>query len=115
MPGKDGRWQDTLISKRSDQSGRSVIVGDPYIAPDEVGVPYLMARNLSVDVRVFGANLDHCRERIAACNQAIRSGATASRAVAAVHGVTWSNGRKCSLSNPKYQVGCTSTGRFLHS
>ena len=104
MPGKDGRWQDTLISKRSDQSGRGVIVGDPNLAPDEVGVPYAMANQLCVDVRVFSANLKQARERVAACNKALRAGLHESRAAAAVHGVTWGNGKKYAPRNPAHQV-----------
>lgn len=104
MPGKDGRWQDTLISKRSDQSGRGVIVGDPNMAPDEVGVPYRMAKQLSVDVRVFSRNLEDARGRVAACNHAMSAGLLDSAAAAAVHGVTWGNGKKYAPRKPSHQV-----------
>lgn len=42
LSGKDGLIRESLLGKRVDFSGRSVIVGDPKLRLGEVGVPYGM-------------------------------------------------------------------------
>ena len=46
--GKTGRIRGNLMGKRSNFSARSVITGDPTISVEEVGVPYAIARNLTM-------------------------------------------------------------------
>ena len=57
IKGKEGRFRGTLMGKRTDFSGRSVITGDPHLRLDEVGVPPQVARVLTVPEVVGPANL----------------------------------------------------------
>ena len=43
IKGKGGLVRQSLLGKTLDFSGRAVIVGDPKIKPDEIGIPYTMA------------------------------------------------------------------------
>ena len=47
LKGKDGRVRGNLMGKRVDMSGRSVITSDPNIAFNEVGIPLIIAKNLT--------------------------------------------------------------------
>jgi len=47
LKGKDGRIRNNLMGKRVDFSGRSVITPDPNIELDELGVPFVIAKNLT--------------------------------------------------------------------
>ena len=46
IKGKGGLIRQSLLGKTLDFSGRAVIVGDPHIKPNEIGVPYTMAVTL---------------------------------------------------------------------
>ncbi|MGB0430326.1 MAG: DNA-directed RNA polymerase subunit beta', partial [Bacteroidia bacterium] len=46
LKGKQGRFRQNLLGKRVDYSGRSVIVGGPYLKLNECGVPKNMAAEL---------------------------------------------------------------------
>ncbi|TRM86973.1 DNA-directed RNA polymerase subunit A', partial [Sulfolobus sp. C3] len=52
LKGKEGRFRGNLSGKRVDFSSRTVISPDPNISIDEVGVPELVARTLTVPERV---------------------------------------------------------------
>jgi DNA-directed RNA polymerase beta' subunit len=56
--GKYGRFRNNLSGKRIDQSARSVITGDPNIDPDQVGIPYEIAMNLTRPEKVNRFNYD---------------------------------------------------------
>ena len=56
--GKSGRIRKTLGGKRTDQSGRAVIVCDPLLPIDVVGIPCEMAATFSVAVRVIGSDFN---------------------------------------------------------
>jgi len=43
---KYGYLRGSLIGKRVDFSGRSVIIGSPTLRPDEIGIPFVMCVNL---------------------------------------------------------------------
>ena len=47
LKGKDGRIRNNLMGKRVDYSGRSVITPDPNIELDQLGVPFVIAKNLT--------------------------------------------------------------------
>jgi DNA-directed RNA polymerase II subunit RPB1 len=47
LKGKDGRIRNNLMGKRVDFSARSVITPDPNIELDELGVPIIIAKNLT--------------------------------------------------------------------
>ena len=71
LPGKDGRLRGDLQAKRCNQTARAVIIGDPFIGLDEVGVPEAVARGLCVDEPVFGANIEDVRRLVQAHNRRI--------------------------------------------
>lgn len=52
LKGKRGLIRGHLLGKRVDQSGRAVIVGDDKILPWEIGLPEMMARTLTVPIKV---------------------------------------------------------------
>jgi DNA-directed RNA polymerase II subunit RPB1 len=58
LKGKHGRIRGNLMGKRVDFSARSVITGDALIEIDELGVPWSIARNLTVPERVTRHNID---------------------------------------------------------
>lgn len=58
LKGKHGRIRGNLMGKRVDFSARSVITGDALIDIDELGVPWSIARNLTVPERVTPHNID---------------------------------------------------------
>lgn len=64
ISGKEGRIRNNLMGKRVDFSGRSVITPDPEIDLDEVGVPYLIAMNLTFPETANVYNIDKLRERV---------------------------------------------------
>ena len=51
LKGKEGRLRGNLMGKRVDFSARTVITGDPNLELDEVGVPKLIAMNLTFPER----------------------------------------------------------------
>lgn len=62
--GKVGRFRDNLNGKRVDFSARSVIAGDPMIDPDEVGIPYKIAKTQSFPERVNRYNIERLQEMV---------------------------------------------------
>jgi DNA-directed RNA polymerase beta' subunit len=48
LSGKDGLIRSNLMGKRRNQSGRSVISGDPTLRTDELVVPEKIAKNLTM-------------------------------------------------------------------
>jgi DNA-directed RNA polymerase subunit A' len=65
IKGKEGRIRHNLAGKRVNFSSRTVISPDPYLALNEVGVPYEVASLLTVPERVTSANSDMLKEMIA--------------------------------------------------
>lgn len=62
LGGKEGRFRQNLIGKRANFSARTVISPDPNIAPNEVGVPLAVAKELTVPVPVIKNNVEKVRE-----------------------------------------------------
>lgn len=58
LSSKGGRLRQNLMGKRVDFSGRTVITADPNISLEEVGVPFVIAMNLTFPERVTLANID---------------------------------------------------------
>ena len=54
---KEGRFRGNLAGKRVNFSARTVISPDPMINIDEVGVPEIIAKELSIPIRVNEKNL----------------------------------------------------------
>jgi len=61
---KEGRFRGNLAGKRVNFSARTVISPDPMIGIDEVGVPEIIAKELTVPVRVNEKNLDFLKKII---------------------------------------------------
>ncbi len=58
LKGKEGRFRSNLSGKRVNFSARTVISPDPLISINEVGLPVVAARELTVPVHVQDYNLD---------------------------------------------------------
>jgi DNA-directed RNA polymerase subunit A' len=65
LKGKEGRFRSNLSGKRVNFSARTVISPDPMLSINEVGVPYLAARELTVPVHVNEHNIDKLRKMVA--------------------------------------------------
>ncbi|MDY6761805.1 MAG: DNA-directed RNA polymerase subunit A', partial [Candidatus Nanohaloarchaea archaeon] len=65
LKGKEGRFRQNLIGKRANFSARTVISPDPNIGINEVGVPELIATELTIPVKVTDKNLDEVRDLVA--------------------------------------------------
>jgi DNA-directed RNA polymerase beta' subunit len=57
LVGKEGRVRGNLMGKRVDQSARTVITGDPNLSMDQVGVPVVIAMDLTIPERVSEHNI----------------------------------------------------------
>ncbi|WP_258870575.1 DNA-directed RNA polymerase subunit A' [Pyrobaculum aerophilum] len=64
LKGKEGRFRGSLSGKRVNFSARTVISPDPHISINEVGVPYDIAKVLTVPERVTAWNVDVLREYV---------------------------------------------------
>jgi len=62
--GKEGRFRFNLTGKRVNFSARSVISPDNFIDIDEVGIPEVIARTLTVPEKVTEQNLEDIRKFI---------------------------------------------------
>ncbi len=56
LKGKEGRFRSSLAGKRVDFSARTVVSPDPNISIDEVGIPYLIAKEMTIPERVTPRN-----------------------------------------------------------
>ena len=59
---KEGRFRGNLAGKRVNFSARTVISPDPMIDIDEVGVPEVIAKELTIPVRVNEKNIEVLKE-----------------------------------------------------
>lgn len=66
IEGKNGRFRGNLLGKRVDFSARGVITPDPCISIDELGVPLVVATNLTFPEVVHSGNLDRLRRAVLA-------------------------------------------------
>ncbi len=64
LKGKEGRFRSNLSGKRVNFSARTVISPDPNLSINEVGVPIIAARELTVPVHVNEHNIDLMRELV---------------------------------------------------
>ncbi len=65
LKGKEGRFRSNLSGKRVNFSARTVISPDPNISINQVGVPEMIAKELTVPVRVTKENIDLLKELVA--------------------------------------------------
>ena len=61
LKGKEGRFRSNLSGKRVNFSARTVISPDPNISINEVGVPEMIAKEVTVPVHVNEWNIDEIR------------------------------------------------------
>ena len=64
LKGKEGRFRSNLSGKRVNFSARTVISPDPNISINEVGVPEMIAKEVTVPVYVNEWNIDEMRTYI---------------------------------------------------
>ncbi len=64
LKGKEGRVRGNLMGKRVDMSGRTVITSDPNIALNEVGLPLIIAKNLTYPEIVTKQNLKYLQQLV---------------------------------------------------
>lgn len=64
LKGKEGRVRGNLMGKRVNFSARTVITSDPNIALNEVGVPLIIAKNLTYPEYVTSKNIDFLTELV---------------------------------------------------
>ncbi len=64
LKGKEGRFRGSLSGKRVNFSARTVISPDPNLSINEVGVPKVIAEELTVPIFVTEKNIDEAREYI---------------------------------------------------
>ena len=64
LNGKEGRFRSNLSGKRVNFSARTVISPDPNISINEVGVPEMIAKEVTVPVYVNEWNIDQMRQHI---------------------------------------------------
>lgn len=61
LKGKEGRFRGNLSGKRVNFSARTVISPDPNLSINEVGVPEIIAKELTVPVRVNEWNIEEVK------------------------------------------------------
>jgi DNA-directed RNA polymerase subunit A' len=64
LKSKEGRFRQNLTGKRVNFSARTVVSPDPSISINEVGVPKIIATELTIPVTVTEGNLDYIKELI---------------------------------------------------
>ena len=64
LKGKEGRVRGNLMGKRVDYSARCVITPDAYFDCDRVGVPYRIAKNLTIPETVNTMNIRLLSDRV---------------------------------------------------
>ena len=64
IKGKEGRIRKNIAGKRVNYSGRTVISPDPYIKINEVGIPYEIARVVTVSETVNDINIKKLKDLI---------------------------------------------------
>lgn len=64
IKGKEGRIRKNLAGKRVNYSGRTVVSPDPCIEVNEVGIPYEIAKIVTVAEPVTDLNIEHIKKLI---------------------------------------------------
>jgi DNA-directed RNA polymerase subunit A' len=64
LKGKEGRFRYNLSGKRVNFSARTVVSPDPNISINEVGVPQIIAEELTIPLTVTNWNIDLCKKYI---------------------------------------------------
>jgi len=64
IKGKEGRIRHNLAGKRVNYSGRTVVSPDPYLKINEIGIPFEIAKVITVAESVTTANVEFMKELI---------------------------------------------------
>lgn len=64
LKGKEGRFRNNLSGKRVNFSSRTVISPDPNIGINEVGIPEVVAKELTIPIKVCDRNISSLRAMI---------------------------------------------------
>jgi DNA-directed RNA polymerase subunit A' len=64
IKGKEGRIRQNLAGKRVNYSGRTVVSPDPYLKINEIGVPFDIARVITVSETVTTENIESMKDLI---------------------------------------------------
>jgi DNA-directed RNA polymerase subunit A' len=64
LKGKEGRIRKNLAGKRVNYAGRTLISPDPNLKINEVGVPFEIAKTITVAERVTSLNIKRCKELV---------------------------------------------------
>ena len=64
LKGKEGRFRGSLSGKRVDFSSRTVISPDPNLDIGEVGVPFEVAKKLTIPEKVSPFNINHLKDLV---------------------------------------------------
>ena len=64
LKGKEGRFRNNLSGKRVNFSSRTVISPDPNISINEVGIPEVVAKELTIPIKVCDRNISSLRAMI---------------------------------------------------
>lgn len=64
IKGKEGRIRQNLAGKRVNYSGRTVVSPDPFIKINEVGIPFEIAKIITVSESVTTLNLEAMKELV---------------------------------------------------
>lgn len=62
LKGKEGRFRGNLTGKRVNFSARTVVSPDPNLSINEVGVPQVIARELTMPIRVNDMNIEQMKK-----------------------------------------------------
>jgi len=64
LKGKEGRFRGNLSGKRVNFSARTVISPDPTLGINDVGIPFEIAREMSVPLTITQNNMELCRQYV---------------------------------------------------
>ena len=64
LKGKHGRFRGNLSGKRVDFTGRTVISPDPNLKIDQVGIPLLIAKQMTYPQKVNSQNIDYLKKSV---------------------------------------------------
>ena len=64
IKGKEGRIRKNLAGKRVNYSGRTVISPDPYLEINEIGIPYEIAKVVTVSESVTDLNIERLKKLV---------------------------------------------------
>jgi len=64
LKGKEGRFRYNLSGKRVNFSARTVVSPDPRISMNEVGVPFEIAKEMTIPISITEWNIEDCKKYI---------------------------------------------------